>query len=137
MYSFLLQETAEVSLEDKEIDRDIFGVTELEESDEDDMSSSDDTKIEDAKQPNDPLSKTEKFHMSIESSAVDDEKADIFIKSSGKFSFGNHEEKETDISDLFIPEEAKKFDKVDLFLSDDEPDLFKYDIVFDFRLLLI
>ena len=53
------------------------------------------------------------------------ETSDDFLKSPGKFSFGTYDRDDTNVSDLFIPEEALKPDKIKLFVSEDDPDLLK------------
>ena len=108
------------------MDRDIFGVTHLEESDEESESSGsdkEDAATADVKRPSHTHPKASDAKPSVISAADEEVPTDEFVKSSGKFSFGSHDANERDVSDLFIPDEAKKLDDVKLFVSEDDPDL--------------
>ena len=125
------------------MDRDIFGATQYDESDEESDSTSaseheEDVAVVDMKRPSDPepsnaQPSAEKKDQPITSDngatatlvpeKQEEQADDMFLKSSGKFSFGSHDTNERDISDLFIPDEAKKFGDVNLFVSEDDPDL--------------
>ena len=104
------------------MEQDLFGATHIEESDEesDSLSGSDqeDAAVADTKQPSDT-----KPQSTVVTTEEEENPTDEFLKSSGKFSFGSHDANETDVSDLFIPDEAKKLDDLDLFVSKDDPDL--------------
>ena len=121
-----LEQDEEEKEENKsEVDRDIFGVTQCEESDEESDSGSDqeDAAVVDMKRPSDP--KPESPLLTDVSIEQEGNPTDDFLKSNGKFSFGSHDANERDVSDLFIPDEAKKSDDLKLFVSDDDPDLLK------------
>ena len=125
------------------MDCDIFGVTQYDESDEESDSTSaseheEDVAVVDMKRPSDPEPSngqpfvgTKEQPIASDNGAAatlvpgkqEEQAADMFLKSSGKFSFGSHDTNEHDISDLFIPDEAKKFGDVNLFVSEDDPDL--------------
>ena len=120
-------------------------MTQYDESDEESDSTSasdhEDVTVVDMKRPSDPEpSDTQTLSVSSEkkeqpkasdnevtatllSEKQEEQPTDMFLKSSGKFSFGSHDTNEHDISDLFIPDEAKKFGDVNLFVSEDDPDL--------------
>ena len=133
LFHYRLEQEEEEKEENKpEVDRDIFGVTQCEESDEESDSGSDqeDAAVVDMKRPSDPKPESPLLtDVSTEQEGNSTEQegnpTDDFLKSNGKFSFGSHDANERDVSDLFIPDEAKMSDDMKLFVSDDDPDLLK------------
>ena len=142
------EEKEETKASKTEDERDIFGVTQYEGSDNDSESSSDQEDLDtvdmkrpdDQKPANDPLSGTsnplsapsQQQPSSTDSQTTanltepgKEHPSNEFLKSGGKFSFGSHDANEKNFSDLFIPDEAKISDDVKLFVSDDDPDLLK------------
>ena len=93
------------------------------ESDSHSGSDQEDAAVVDMKRPSDPQPKPNSSQPTVFFKEQEENLTDQFFKSSGKFSFGSHDANEKDVSDLFIPDEAKKSDDVKLFDSDDDPDL--------------
>ena len=86
-------------------------------------SSEEESEDEDVVDTKKPTTDNKKEDVSRPAKATPSSGSDDFLTSTGKFSFGAHDVDDTNVGDLFIPEEALKPDEGKLFVSDDDPDL--------------